>query len=139
MRPACRPPLLLRTTYPMAEDGASTRGGELATIRAQLQAERERLAAELRALSGPGSNGRADPAFPEHPTEHAGDMEEHERSLALQTNLRRMRDQVEEALGRMGRGEYGRCRACGAEIAIERLRALPHATRCVPCQEAGRG
>ncbi|HVA22175.1 MAG TPA: TraR/DksA family transcriptional regulator [Candidatus Micrarchaeia archaeon] len=123
----------------MAHDGRATRGDELAGIRAQLEAERARLEAELVSLTGPGSNGRHDAPFPEHPTEHAGDMEEHERSLALQKNLRHMQEQVGEALGRMARGEYGRCRSCGAEIAIERLQALPHATRCVPCQEAGRG
>ncbi len=123
----------------MPSESAATRGDELATIRAELEAERERLGVELRDLAGSGPNGRHDAAFPEHPTEHAGDMAEHERAQALLKTLRQMRDQVEDALGRMARGEYGRCRSCGTEIAIERLQALPHATRCVPCQEAGRG
>ncbi|HUY96569.1 MAG TPA: TraR/DksA family transcriptional regulator [Verrucomicrobiae bacterium] len=123
----------------MPHESAATRDDELAGIRGQLEGERARLDGELRGLAGPGGNGRRDAPFPEHPTEHAGDMAEHERTQALQKTLRQMHAQVEEALGRMGRGEYGRCRSCGAEIAIERLRALPHATRCIPCQEAGRG
>ena len=121
-------------------DRATTREAELAEIRLQLEQERERLRHELMDLGPTASNGgRHDPSFHEHPTEHAGEMAEQERSMAIRKNLREMADQVDEALGRLQRGEYGRCRACSAEIAIERLRALPHATRCVPCKEAHRG
>jgi DnaK suppressor protein len=65
-------------------------------------------------------------------------MEEHERLLAIRENLHQMYEQCDDALGRLERGEYGLCRSCGTEIAIERLRALPYATRCVPCKEAKR-
>lgn len=40
---------------------------------------------------------------------------------------------IDEALARMARGEYGRCEACGQALPVERLRAVPTATRCVPC------
>jgi DnaK suppressor protein len=42
--------------------------------------------------------------------------------------------QIDAALERLHRGEYGRCAACGEPIALARLRAVPFATHCVPCQ-----
>ena len=42
---------------------------------------------------------------------------------------------IDRALGRMADGSYGRCSACGDEIAIERLRANPIAERCFLCQD----
>ena len=44
--------------------------------------------------------------------------------------------QIIAALGRMERGEYGDCLACGEPVALTRLRARPEATLCVRCQDA---
>ena len=44
--------------------------------------------------------------------------------------------QIIAALGRMERGEYGDCLACGEPVALARLRARPEATLCVRCQDA---
>lgn len=41
---------------------------------------------------------------------------------------------VEHSLGQLARNEYGVCSDCGGEIAVERLRAVPTATRCRDCQ-----
>ena len=42
---------------------------------------------------------------------------------------------VEGAMARLRNGSYGICEACGNEIGVERLQALPSARRCVECQE----
>jgi RNA polymerase-binding protein DksA len=42
---------------------------------------------------------------------------------------------IEAALARVAEGTYGTCEDCGDEIAYERLRAQPTATRCVQCQQ----
>lgn len=42
--------------------------------------------------------------------------------------------EVQRALDRMDRGEYGYCVDCGEEIPIERLRVQPTAVRDVRCQ-----
>jgi DnaK suppressor protein len=42
---------------------------------------------------------------------------------------------IEEALGRLDSGQYGRCFQCEADIAATRLRALPFAVRRKPCEE----
>ncbi|MBI2461503.1 MAG: TraR/DksA C4-type zinc finger protein [Candidatus Rokubacteria bacterium] len=42
--------------------------------------------------------------------------------------------QIEAALERLGQQEYGFCRDCAGFIGVARLRALPFAQRCQPCQ-----
>ncbi len=42
---------------------------------------------------------------------------------------------VDEALDRLDSGDYGTCLACEEPIPSKRLRALPWARYCVPCQE----
>jgi RNA polymerase-binding transcription factor len=44
--------------------------------------------------------------------------------------------QIDAAFRRLEQGRYGVCEDCGLEIALERLKALPFATRCVDCQKA---
>ncbi|MGH7610623.1 MAG: TraR/DksA family transcriptional regulator [Candidatus Dormibacteria bacterium] len=123
----------------MSETAAASRQQDLAEIRLQVEAERDRLEHELSQLTGVSSNGAGKEApFHEHPTEHAGEMEEHERLLAIRESLVSMYEQCKDALARLDRGAYGLCRSCGSEIDIERLRALPYATKCVPCKEARR-
>ncbi len=46
--------------------------------------------------------------------------------------------EIEEALRRMDLGTYGRCERCGAQIAFERLEAIPSARSCVRCPTAPR-
>lgn len=43
--------------------------------------------------------------------------------------------QVEDALRRIDRGEYGRCLQCGEDINPRRLEVAPWARYCVKCQE----
>ncbi|MBI4443576.1 MAG: TraR/DksA family transcriptional regulator [Acidobacteria bacterium] len=73
-------------------------------------------------------------------TQNAGvDPEQllHEESLRLRLNrvLYNQLRQVEAALDRLDRGEYGDCPACGAPIAPKRLQAVPWAKYCLVCQE----
>jgi DnaK suppressor protein len=43
--------------------------------------------------------------------------------------------QVEEALDRLKAGDYGTCQHCEEPIPEKRLKAIPWARYCVPCQE----
>lgn len=52
----------------------------------------------------------------------------------LDRSVRRLR-QIEEALRRLEKGEYGICANCEEEIGAKRLRALPWAQLCLKCQE----
>jgi DnaK suppressor protein len=43
---------------------------------------------------------------------------------------------VDEALDRLDSGDYGICLSCEEPIPPKRLRALPWARYCIPCQES---
>jgi DnaK suppressor protein len=53
----------------------------------------------------------------------------------LSRDLQELRE-IDAALARMSKGNYGTCTDCGGEIALERLRRQPAATRCIGCQGA---
>jgi RNA polymerase-binding transcription factor DksA len=42
---------------------------------------------------------------------------------------------IEAALLRIAHGSYGVCVDCGTQIDAQRLRQVPSAARCVPCQQ----
>lgn len=50
----------------------------------------------------------------------------------LQTE-RGILEQINDALERIERGEYGICQQCDAKISEERLKALPYTPLCVTC------
>ena len=51
----------------------------------------------------------------------------------LQRDQEELRD-IDTARERIAAGSYGQCIDCGTDIAFERLKAQPTATRCVACQ-----
>lgn len=42
--------------------------------------------------------------------------------------------QIDSALDRLERGDYGECIRCGEEIEFRRLQARPESPVCLPCQ-----
>jgi DnaK suppressor protein len=60
-----------------------------------------------------------------------------EQDLTARTaDLRsQMLKEIDRALERVARGEYGVCESCGEEISPARLKAIPWARYCVDCQE----
>jgi RNA polymerase-binding protein DksA len=70
--------------------------------------------------------------------DHLGDAatETHDRELdyGLEENADQVLGEIDAALKRIDEGTYGRCEACGREIAPERLEARPWATLCIDDQ-----
>ena len=72
----------------------------------------------------------------------AGDVVTDRASLEGNRNLTlRIRDRerklivkIDEALGRIDDGSYGKCEECGQDIGIERLKARPVTTLCIECK-----
>jgi DnaK suppressor protein len=69
-----------------------------------------------------------------HPAEAATDADLRERDLREQLRWRQREERLRAALAAIEAGTYGVCVDCGDEIPEGRLRALPDAVRCVPCQ-----
>jgi RNA polymerase-binding transcription factor DksA len=108
---------------------------DTSTLRAQLEEERERLRARLREL-GAGSDASLsfDGGFADSSqvTAERGELE------ALAGTLADTLEEVEDALGKLDAGTYGRCESCGGEIAEARLEAKPAARLCISCASKSR-
>ncbi|KAA0021443.1 TraR/DksA family transcriptional regulator [Antrihabitans cavernicola] len=69
----------------------------------------------------------------EHDPEGSTIAFERAQAVGLLADARRELDDLTAALTRIDNGAYGICTICGAQIAAERLDALPAATRCIEC------
>lgn len=65
--------------------------------------------------------------------EEAGTQGDIELAL-VQVNLQTVA-RIDDALVRLDAGKYGSCLECAREISELRLRTLPFAVRCQPCEE----
>ena len=100
--------------------------------RASLNAERERLLAELgEPIEAPGQMTYGSQAAA------ASHVFEQQRDLALRDRARIELSQVESALRRLDDGSYGICTNCGNAIAPERLEAIPWTPLCIDCARKG--
>lgn len=101
-----------------------------AGARATLEAERDRLRAELaQEIESPGPMTYGSQAAA------ATQVFEQQRDLALRDRAQQHFAQVEAALARLDDGRFGICLRCGQPIAEERLAALPWAASCISCQQ----
>ncbi len=104
---------------------------DLGAVRTTLEAERERLRAELgEAIQPPGQMTYGSQAAA------ASQVFEQQRDLALRDRAVQHLELVEAALARLDDGTYGACLRCGRPIAEARLEALPWAAHCIECQSA---
>ncbi len=106
-------------------------------IRARLEAERERLRREIEEQSAilPAYDGSpTESRYGNHAADEATDTFEEEKALALRSHFVGELNEVEHALRKLERGEYGKCEECGREINPERLGIVPYVRLCVECQ-----
>lgn len=96
------------------------------------QLEQELTAAASKHDLAADGNERSDGHH--HPAEAASDAEMREHDLRVQGRLKERIEQIERARTAIANGTYGRCVTCDGPIPEGRLRAMPDAERCVPCQ-----
>jgi len=96
---------------------------------------RRALEALLRERPGAPDPPRAAGTAGADPTDAAQDREQEKLWLAILDRSRGLQAKMDEAVARLAAGRYGVCAGCEAPIAVARLRALPFAVRCLPCQE----
>ena len=58
-----------------------------------------------------------------------------DRDLSILESRHRLRQQYDDALLRVEEGAYGICEDCRTPIGEGRLKVVPFAKRCLPCQE----
>jgi DnaK suppressor protein len=122
------PPVLIFTSRPMPGKKLSTQ--DLDHFSAQLRMM-------LTALEGDIDHLQAGTLGPDARPETQGDEGEGyaaEFSLELLQHDEETLTGVRDAIRRIEGGAYGRCEACGQWLVKDRLRAMPHARRCIACQ-----
>ena len=113
----------------------ATRGltkAQTGKFRKALQAKADDLRTNLH-------SARAGEALREAKTSNEEDqpLQSHEEWIFLNRNsidVMLLRE-IQEALGRIGDGEYGHCLECDEPISMKRLEAIPWARHCIACQE----
>ncbi|MFD6229102.1 TraR/DksA family transcriptional regulator [Streptomyces sp. NPDC060232] len=109
-------------------------------VRARLAADRADTLARVAALSRDFDGIVAANALvavdDEHDPEGATTAFERAHVAALMTQAREHLGELDQALQRLERGQYGRCEGCGGAIAPERLEIRPAATTCVRCAQS---
>ena len=67
--------------------------------------------------------------------EVAVDFLETQQEQSIQVNEQALLTEIEQALGRLDNGTYGKCIVCGQPIPEKRLEAIPWAARCIKDEE----
>lgn len=74
-------------------------------------------------------------AYSLHMADVASDNYDREFQLSLADNEQKLLNRINEALEKIDDGTFGLCELCEKKIAKARLKAVPYAELCVPCQE----
>jgi RNA polymerase-binding protein DksA len=74
-------------------------------------------------------------AYSLHMADMATDNYDREFSLSLADNEQKILNRINSALEKIENDTYGLCEACEKKISKVRLKAVPYAELCVPCQE----
>ncbi|MCD6518424.1 MAG: TraR/DksA C4-type zinc finger protein [Anaerolineae bacterium] len=102
-------------------------------LKAYLEAERERLRAEI--ARSDLSTGEKRTGYSTHMADDATIAFEQAKNVSLRRSQEALLAEVEDALKRMENGTYGICQRCGRMIDLARLKAMPTAALCLACQE----
>jgi len=74
-------------------------------------------------------------AYSFHMADMGTDAMEREKAFLFASSEGRALYDVDEALRRLYKGEYGTCESCAKPIAPQRLEVVPHARLCISCKE----
>ncbi len=112
----------------------------LKELRGQLNGELERLETAIAELDAEErdllSEASGENNYRDHMADQGSATFERELDMTLEENLREALADVRAALLRMDDGSYSVCARCGADIPVDRLRAVPTASLCITCKEA---
>ena len=75
-------------------------------------------------------------AYSLHMADMATDNYDREFALNLADNEQKVIHRIDAAIEKVDAGTFGMCEVCGKKIAKARLKIVPYAELCVPCQEA---
>lgn len=114
---------------------------ELAYFKNLLLEKRKEILEELGYIKDVSENGSEDrfgedTTYSTHMADHGTDEQEREKRFYHASRENKFLIYIDEALDRIENGTYGICIGCHQEIPKERLEAVPHTQKCVPCKLA---
>ena len=98
---------------------------QLIELKEEMMNRRKLLAMDKRRISHP---------FPESADDQASSSENDEVINMLDRRDSIELQEINLALQRIDNGEYGICVACGDDISLERIKAIPFADKCIHCE-----
>ncbi len=104
----------------------------LQSIRARLRGDLDQMTDEALRRTQPESSGNLS-NVPLHMADVGTENYDQEFTLSLIENEQATLEQVQDALGRVEQGTFGRCMECREPIAKARLQALPYTKHCIQC------
>ena len=112
-------------------------------FKAKLEKEKENIEKTLSKFAKRDENlkGDWDTRFPHSDGEsgsgslekEADEVEEYTTLLPIEHGLESKLKNIDIALEKMKRGDFGKCEKCGQDISQERLKAVPEARFCLKC------
>jgi len=105
----------------------------------KLETKKKQLEQELSsfATKDPGVKGDWDTKYPRVPEgdieDAAGEVEEYSTNLHIEFSLETQLKEVNAALERIAKSQYGTCENCRKEIPEQRLLAMPESQHCAEC------
>jgi len=124
----------------MAKGSGRMRSRDLEQFRKLLLEKRRVLIGDVSALEKAAlQNSRQDAAgdlskMPLDMADIGTDNYEQEFNLGLMETEQATLGEIEEALQRIDKKQYGKCISCGGPIPRARLKVKPHATYCIECK-----
>ena len=111
---------------------------QLKELKANLLEEKKKIEEDLGEIGtkNPKSEGNFNISFPQYGTskdENAQEVAEFEKRKALEFNLEKMLEEINETLKKIEEGSYGTCQTCSIKIEVPRLKAMPTAALCSVC------
>lgn len=111
---------------------------ETRRLKKNLKQEAKRIEKELRAFADQDirPKGDFDTRFPQwgsHADENALEVSLYEKTLPIEHTLELRLKEINQALEKLKKGQYGLCQKCKKPITLARLEALPEAKTCLAC------
>lgn len=111
----------------------------LEQIKKKLLEEKKNLEESLKNFASKNAHNDNDytadfPDFGSEAEENAAEVAVFGDNLALERKLEKNLEDVNDALDRIEKGVYGKCRYCGKDIGEQRLLARPVSGACIECK-----
>ncbi len=112
-------------------------------LKNSLEKEKAKLTKDLKSFAKKDSKKKGNwlTLFPlwginrSHVDENAEKIEEYENLLSVEHTLELRLKDIDDALERIKKGDYGVCEECNKEIELKRLEIVPEAKTCLNCSK----